>query len=683
MLVRFKVIGSLTLLNLFVAVVGRAHADVPATLDPRTYTQTLTLEFASPADAEKATVKAVPVLDGKRWAFSARWDDNRALNTRMQQLATKYGMPGTYYLNRSGDDNRGKFGAAYARQLAADGSSLGVHTLSHDYMPSLMPNTILYEMLHNRIERESEVDQSINSYAAPFTVNQNKDIPNALQYVTQALLRAGLHNQPLWTSDFSFKNPHLAPGEITYAFETRPGDKEPDAEKYDKRIANLKKGYAENTKLSHCMYVGIHVAYPDDKAWGEIEAILAKYAHRPDWWYCNMTQYAAYARQVNKTMITPGAVNGATRTYTLVRPNVVDLGDALPLTLEVEGGQLKSASVDGGATATRVDDTSRTLINLSHAAAEKLPAKIDQIHNKTNAAEPAADAKLADFPSLRMWLSIDDVKNEALLTIANDDTRSLGNVRPILRLPQLFKTGVIEVPSQAVESGARKTLRIPLGERDTTNPDLQGGVMYYAAQVDFALGDEPGRVWATAIAPLSTPLPSNVRDATHMVGPLKPEVLSDPKWQSSSAPGAALADFGTKPNEMWFTTSSVDRMRDSARVVTMFQRGPTWKAASNRVTGPQVFAAAIDFECSEATSITLKFKTDGVLANAYLNGAAVDASKPMAGVVAGANRLVLLLSYKEPRSTFTATSMPASLEPANGKITYVTLSPATNAENEK
>ena len=159
-----------------------------------------------------------------------------------------------------------------------------------------------------------------------------------------------------------------------------------------------------------------------------------------------------------------------------------------------------------------------------------------------------------------------------------------------------------------------------------------------------------------------------------MVGPLKPDLLSSSVWQAASKPGAAIEDFGSKANERWFTTSPAERQRHSMGVVTMFRNNDDWKNAAKKATGPQVFATAIDFDLSEASPLKLSAKAgEGTIANAYLNGAAVDPTKPLEGAVAGANRLVLVMSFKEPRSTFSGTPLPVSIEPTRGTLTYASI----------
>ena len=138
-------------------VMGREQAPV------RYYDQELVVHYGTAAAAAAASLAAAPVPGGRRWAFSARWDDSQPNNLAMRTHMAKFGLKGTFYLN--GEAGRPKTGADYAQSLLVEGFSIGGHTQTHPKLPERSPGLMFQEILANRIEKECHTNTPVNSFS--------------------------------------------------------------------------------------------------------------------------------------------------------------------------------------------------------------------------------------------------------------------------------------------------------------------------------------------------------------------------------------------------------------------------------------------------------------------------------------------------------------------------------------
>jgi len=365
---------------------GLIAGESPSNQEPigmRTYTQELTLVFTSPEDAAKAKLVALPVFEGKKWAFSARWDDNNASHMRMHDAMKKHGLMGTFYLNQGTAPPlkpASAFGSDYARKLMADGFSIGVHCQTHPFLPTQTPNEIFYEMLGNRVERECQTGWPINTMVFPYGQHSSALDPSVHETITQVFVRSGIHNTAY--RDFVEKNPGLHPFEVSTSYQVTPGDRTIDALNFDKQMEKVLK-LDPLTADAHCINLGVHV-WQSGEAWDDLDALFAKYAHRPDFWYCNMTQYSAYERQFRHSRIEALAPKGAARTFRITRPIGAELGDDIPLTLAVRDGKLAEIKTNGF-DCQKFESDGSTLLQLAHSEEQKVPTHIAGVDNTENA----------------------------------------------------------------------------------------------------------------------------------------------------------------------------------------------------------------------------------------------------------------------------------------------------------
>lgn len=456
----------------------------------RVYSQKLQLEFASPAAAQAATVVVAPVYDNREWAFSARWDDCNQNSRNMQAHMAKYGLKGTFYL--TADDAKGQFGPDYCQALRAGGNSIGGHTMTHPKLPELKPGAIFWEVLANRVAREADTDTPLNSFAFSFGQYKTPDNPLILQATTEALVRSGYHHSVY--ADFVKSNPNLSAGQFSTGLQVVPGDKVVEAEKFQAsldKIFRFKDAYAAT---SRCIHLGVHV-WQAGAEWDKLDAVYATLANKPEWWYCSGTEWAAYARQVNCTRVEAQDPAGARRSYSLTRPSPTELGAAVPLTLVIGNAEVRNAKLDG-VTVPLEKRGDAYVLNLPHAPAQTLPARIGHIEVPPGTNDLGEALQCADFPGLLGLLTTAATPGKLTLKLQAPPDQDLRDVHVIFRLPLKYEAGTVVQQVGKIAAGKRATVEVPL---PAVRPEAwwSEGPEYLAAEVDFGTTKGAGRVFVT------------------------------------------------------------------------------------------------------------------------------------------------------------------------------------------
>lgn len=644
------------------AVMARADSIPPAAIPPlRTYTQELSVEFASPEDAAKAQVAVTPVYQGKQWAFSARWDDNSANNIPVHDVMAKTGILGTFYINES----RGMFSADYAKKLTSEGLDIGGHTQTHRLLHALLPNEVFYEILANRVQREADTDKPMNAFAFPGGVWKDRADPISQPTITQSVLRSGFLICPYM--EFALSNPDMPAGAMATGHQVGPGDHKVDAANFDKVMDRVLSARDARIKQTYLIHMGVHARQVGEEL-KKLEGVFQKYAGKSDWWYCTMTDYAAYSRQVAETKIEPGAVEGAKRTFKIIRVAAGEVQSGIPITIEITGAAVASATGDGFECA-KVDAVGRALFDLHHTAAHSGPTTIDAIDNKTNVAEPAYTA---DAPAVRGWLYRAS-DSQLKLTLQNTSGKTIESANVTLRLPPLYVEGVRKLSSIALAVGEKKDIDVPLGQMQA-DASFKEGKPYFVAEVDYRTGDTNARLYATTRLPHEGTVPC-LRDAARMVGPF---VDGDVKFESLadvSKPGAAFTDPGTAANLKWYVSTANERLSIKPDRATLYRNDKDWKAIAGPLDNkPQWFLLGADFTTNEATKLQLS--TDATIVGVLLDGAQQPAGKEIDVPAAGKHRFVLMIQTKDNRAIWTAYPLYLQVLPQSGTLTFEVVPPA-------
>ena len=458
-----------------------ATSDDGAAAAPQTI-QRIELTFASAEDVGGAELRLAPVYGDRAWAFSARWDDNQPNSLIMREHMARFGIPGTFYLNRSDEHNpRGPqpvFGVKYLRELLRDGGCIGGHTQTHPKLPALPnANQVFQEILANRIERECEADQPIVSFAFPGGQFDDPSRPERKEAVTRALVHAGY--QHCVYSSFVKGNRDLLPGQMTSGYQVQPGDREVNEEKFNAALNRLL-ALPPDQREWHQVFLGVH-AWQQGDEWKKLDVIFAKLPLHGGWWFCNQNQYAAYAWQLaHATLKSNGPAVGVRRTYVLARPAITELGAAVPLTLIVKG-RLQAARLDDQSLKPQPHNDG-ALLDLPLPSAERLPQRIDLAGGSETA-------------GLQATLSWNAATKRLALALANRGEAPLTNVRLKVYLPPASAKAIVYRRLETLASGASDRWEIPL-VCDREGDYWQGGTLYAAAAVDYCAAGQTLRAYA-------------------------------------------------------------------------------------------------------------------------------------------------------------------------------------------
>lgn len=453
----------------------------------RSYAQKLELQFGSAAEAGQAKVTVAPVYDDRAWAFSARWDDCNPNSLNMHEHMARYGLRGTFYLNRPRPDA----GLDFARQLQGAGCSVGGHSLTHPKFREIGPNALYYEVLANRVEWEDWLDTPVSSFAFPNGQFADPEKPLLWETTTEAVRRAGyLH---CVYAGFVRNNPWLPPGEISTGNQVVPGDRVVEAEKFQESLDKVLVKWPEEAarQQGHCLFLGVH-AWQAGEEWNKLDAVFETIARKPDWWYCNQNEWAAYSRQAAVATVTAGAAAGGVLPLTVQRPVPADLGCAVPLTLVVSGAPLQAAKLAGQPLAVETRGE-RTVVNLPPAAEYALPARIGRIDLPAAA---SAAAECGDFAGLKALLV--PAGDRLALTLQAPAEAGLTEIQVTYRLPLQFVPGVaVSTVADLAAGGTQQTaLTLPAPRPE---PVWSEGPQYYVAQVDFRLNGVANRLYVTSL----------------------------------------------------------------------------------------------------------------------------------------------------------------------------------------
>ncbi|KPK64205.1 MAG: hypothetical protein AMK73_04760 [Planctomycetes bacterium SM23_32] len=540
------------------------------------YEQELTLTFADAASAEKAALEVAPLYGNADWAVSCRWDDNNAADLRMREVMAAHGYKGTFYLNEPAP----WFGAETAARLLEGGNSIGAHSMSHPFLSFVNRNRQFYEVLAVRMKWEAALDCPICSYSFSFCDFRNAWEGDAVHRdIAAALRRAGYyHIANGWFNDALRTELELSP--------ILPSDGAPIDAAAERFLANP----LHRRRHPH-MSFSMHVWYRTPEAWERFEEQLDAYGRRPDWWYCNQNEYAAYRWQHRLSEVREVSREGRRLTAALQRPALCDLNDGVPLTLIVGGVEpdsLVEAACEGAAVELIKPDRGPALLNLHHDRGRRLPGRIGLIENADNHRELRDGDAAADFPGLRGLLSFAD--GRLGLIIDNGSDAPLEDLVMRYRLPVAWREGVVVRRLGAVRGRVS----------DTLEPTPQGngykhtsGRAFYGAQLDFRLAGEPCRLH------LSCRAAAPPRDASY--------------------PQGGFLVLGPLPEDAF----DAGRLAEAARAGSLLERPPLPPGAEGLAWRPES-AEAPDLLDPEIVETSGQWRRPGPSAGIYLLRCAVE-----------------------------------------------------------
>ncbi|MCB9770322.1 MAG: polysaccharide deacetylase family protein, partial [Candidatus Omnitrophica bacterium] len=487
------------------------------------YSQTVRVVCPTRSDAEKVRLRIEPLYDGYQRAVSSRWDDNLfESNFEMKKHLEDYGMKGTFYLNSNdifylkGQDYR-----PTARDLIEGEHSIGGHGLSHPYLSYVNRNRMFQETAGVRIEWESAVDDPMHSYAFSFINFRNPLEGDLVQRnIINTLERAGLYHLAV----FKTFDDHL-PSDLELSIIMPPENA--DLETFKKAVdwaygsEELRTRFPNISLSMHAWYHTPALQY----GWDELDRRLAYLNKFPELWKCNQNEYAAYWRSSQMARVEDLETEGNSRSFRIMRPRLNELNDPIPLTLSIEGLE-EGLPISVKCHTANVSESTRTfsgkrMFHLFHDWDQRMPTQIGWVDNSLNTAEIEEVTPDADFPDLQAILTFQGEKIR--LSVHNQTDQALNDIEVIYRLPIGWKEGIVRKRFESIPAG--ETLEdawIPTSATDDLK--YHSDTAFFVAQIDFNLGEEPCRLYATCSfqESKSDHFP---RDGFAYLGPIEPSIL--------------------------------------------------------------------------------------------------------------------------------------------------------------
>ena len=128
-----------------------------------TRAEIVTAEFASAAEAEAAQIAVAPLPEGRKLAFTSRWDDSNWQHVPRAEMFKRVGMTPMFFLN--GD--RGFLKDALPK-LKALGARFGNHSESHPFLMESGINIMFNEVVENKLRIECFSDMPNTSFVIPY-----------------------------------------------------------------------------------------------------------------------------------------------------------------------------------------------------------------------------------------------------------------------------------------------------------------------------------------------------------------------------------------------------------------------------------------------------------------------------------------------------------------------------------
>lgn len=456
-------------------------------LDFREYTQTFTLEYPTEADAKQASVSVKPLPQSYKIAVSSRWDDTSPNHLKTHAIMARHKVKGTFYCNNAYDILK-KF-PNYFKTLMSDGSSIGLHTVSHPRLPYVNSFEHFREFMLNRIQLETVTQSTINSQALPFCHWQSNN-PTIPLSIGHAMMAVGVISAP---DVFYPSNEHRIGYPRNALAQSKfftPGDRLPDIEKMEqllKSVSTNEKDLAIQPSFSMALH-SWHTAEGLEK----LDVCYKMLADNPNWWYCNQNEYGAYRYEaLNATVQQTQAQNKLTVTVTRCLP--AELGANVPLWFQINGPKPNKAT---NATITEHG------IELKHT--RQLPEIFD-------AADENGDAKIIPFAKLKLTRK----NNIWTASLHNQDMLPLENLQFTFRFPYACEKHAIRKDAQAL--GPQASVAVSVTQQIKQDTFFKYGNPYYAVQLDFTRGTKNYRLYADLKEQQQEELPLTMAQAAKLL----------------------------------------------------------------------------------------------------------------------------------------------------------------------
>lgn len=603
------------------------------------YSQILEVKFKTPGDARKAELKKLELPDGRKIAFSTRWDDTNNRHLKMAQTLARRGYKGTFYLCEFQNKRSDQSVPAGILKL---GSSLGSHTVDHPDLPGLLPAGIFYQILDLRVREEAACNTCVTAFVLPYTSCTTRFQDHVPHLIGDILKRSGHFGGPEPWGNVASR--YGLSKTIWYgSFLFGINDRNPSPELFEKELARgLKTLQGKKWEAGPHMTLGLHTWQSDD-GFKVLDGIFEKYGKNPDWWYCNENEYLAYRYQFFHTDIRKKSVNGNTAVFEITRIAAPELGHNIPLSVKADGN-IVSATLDS--MPLKVADG---IFSLPHDPRRMVPVEVELVRFSDGNSTPARLTKLP--ASVRM--AFHERENRIDFSFVPADTSvKFQDVSLVLRLPPAWKDGVKRMSLPVVKE--KLSVSFPLGAQDSRQDFLCGDYHFYL-QADMLCSGVPKRLHAVMTVRREMEKTDAPRDHAYTVGPLEAGTFTADLLAKLSVPSAELKDFGVKPTEKWRPAPGGDR---AAPALSPVSADEDWKkeAAEFRRRQKGEFAFILEFESPSAEQyhLLLNLWNAKQISAICINGREYQFRRPCPfTALAGRNRIVLVYPVAKHRTPST------------------------------
>ena len=563
-----------------------------------TFTQKVSTEWPSEAEAKAASAEIVELGAGEKYLWTCRWDDRNPNHRHLCKALTDAGMKYTAMVNGGAD----KEFAPVLREIVAAGGAIGSHTMSHDFMSRLLPMKCFREIMQNRIELELGSQSPVVSFAAPYGL---ASFGRNMRVCGEACANAGFLGGGEGGGGSAAKLGIPEDRWIgTWAYSVN--DKSPDKAVFSKR---LKEGIARidggNMRNGPALTLDIH-PWQSEQGRADLAAMVKEaLANTPGLVPMNQNTYIARRLQFLHAKVEKVGAAGRRAEFVLRRPRVCELGANTPILLKLSDGRI---------------------IKVDAPADEGVPSTYAEVKDALTVSE-----------------------DRALFAYAYENTTcaKLMSVEFILRLPPGYEPGVVRKSLHDVAPGFKETLEF--SARPPEDPVARQGTFYAAMEVNFSCT----RLWTQLKIPETDAVRvACPRDEAVVCGPfLKKDAPADAAMCAMSAPDAALmgvgdnawfrCDGGREGDATWAVTAA--RKRDRARI----HKNIGWSLPPEDKRLAYMLCHAFEVDTAAHGDIwDVQFSGGHVTkkkVRAFLNGEPIDGPSGTMRLRNGGNRLLVYL----------------------------------------
>ena len=577
----------------------------------------VTAEFASEAEAERAQIAVAPLPEGRKLAFTSRWDDSAWPHVQRAEMFKRTGMTPMFFLN--GDM---KFFKEAVPKLKALGARFGNHTVNHPFLMESGVNRMFYEVVENKIRIECFTDMPNTSFVIPYNWGCALE-PGRAAKLAKILVDNGI----FVSSDWPLSATEQPASEWMPGFTFKGNDNQPNDREYHNGLSNSVADVAKKPDYPKVTF-GIHSwCKPDgllkQEKW--INETLAE--HKGDWWITDDAHYGAYRYEFWHAKTKKLGVKGKTATFEVLRHDPAFLGEVQPLTYTfIREGQPHTRNF------VRVEPV-KVSSRGGFDALPALPAKIDRM-------ERGASAK---FPGLALTVKVDEKKGE----LSYEFTGGAEVVAVVVNPAPMWSGGRI------LASGAKQTVRLGTA---SDLADYREGDRMYVVCVDFVKDGARGRLYATeTVHGEKGRTGGTPRDEMLVLGPISPDEDDVEKWSKLSVPDATLPNLGEEINQYWRSMADKARCGFSGAAYIPWDASVSkeFKDAVGKAVPKDrpVFLAAVDFVCdADGEKDLLLNRAKWEKTSFWLNGKFVTAKGGQHRVVVkkGRNRIIYRWEWFQP-----------------------------------